>query len=221
MKNNIRDLFLIFDLDGTLWDSSEQLAQSWNIVLQSTPLKGTAPYPTAQGLLSVLGRTMDEIADALLPGLDEEERRIVFRKCEEFENTYLTTHSGILYPNVQETLSLLKDQGYQMAIVSNCQAGYINAFYIGTGLRSYFCDLEEWGRTKLTKSENIRLVMKRNGFEKAVYIGDTIKDYEAACGAEVPFIHAAYGFGEVPEAEYRIHSLKELPALLEDSFNCF
>lgn len=218
MPDNTKNLILIFDLDGTLWDSSKQLAESWNIVLQSTPLKVPAPVLTAEGLLPVLGRPMNEIADAILPGLDEKERRIVFRKCEEFENIYLTTHGGILYPDVESTLNALQSQGYKMSIVSNCQAGYINAFFTWSGLGKYFCDLEEWGRTGLTKAENIRLVMKRNGFEKAVYIGDTKKDYDAACGAGIPFIHATYGFGDVPEAQYVIRKVADLTALLSVSF---
>ena len=65
------------------------------------------------------------------------------------------------------------------------------------------------------KGENIRLVMRRNGFDHAVYIGDTVKDQEAAVLAGVPFIHAAYGFGQVSGADAVIHSLSELPEAIE------
>ena len=53
--------------------------------------------------------------------------------------------------------------------------------------------------------------MERNGYAKGVYIGDTKKDREAALRAGVPFIHAAYGFGEVEAPDSVIRSLSELP----------
>ena len=77
-----------------------------------------------------------------------------------------------------------------------------------------FCDYEEWERTGLTKGENIRLVMERNGYRKAVYVGDTRKDQEAAQAAGIPFIHASYGFGKTEEPDGVIASLTDLPALI-------
>ena len=216
MESNRKELLLIFDLDGTLWDSSKQLAESWNIVLQSTDLKGEVPVLTAKSLLSVLGKTMDDIADALLPGLDEAERRIVFQKCEEFENIYITEHGGVLFPDVEKTLWSLSSRGYKMTMVSNCQKGYIPAFFTWSGLGHYFFDYEEWGRTGRSKAENIRLVMERNGFLEAIYIGDTVGDYRSATDAGIPFIHAAYGFGEVPEADRKIGCFRDLLTLLPE-----
>ena len=61
----------------------------------------------------------------------------------------------------------------------------------------------------------VSMVMARNGYTKGIYIGDTKKDREAALLAGIPFIHAAYGFGEVPEADAVIHSLSELPEAVE------
>ena len=77
-----------------------------------------------------------------------------------------------------------------------------------------FLDYEEWERTGLTKGENIRLVMERNGYRKAVYVGDTRKDQEAAQAAGIPFVHAAYGFGEADVPDGTIASLADLPALI-------
>ena len=56
--------------------------------------------------------------------------------------------------------------------------------------------------------------MERNGYGKAVYIGDTAKDQEAAQTAGIPFIHATYGFGKAIAPEGVIGSLEELPALI-------
>ena len=65
---------------------------------------------------------------------------------------------------------------------------------------------------------NIRLVMERNGVTKAVYVGDTQGDADAAAKAGIPFIFTEYGFGSVKDAAARIASLPELPAAVEKIF---
>ena len=211
----MKELMLLFDLDGTLWDSAQEVAQSWNIVMHK--YHPEFPVLTADDINAVMGRTMDDIARTLLTEMDPSERKSLFKECEEYEIEYVAEHGGILFPKVRETLQELQDSGYRMAIVSNCQAGYIEAFFKSMNMKQYFCDMEEWGNTKLSKAENIRLVMERNGFEKAVYIGDTDRDQAAAKDAKVPFIHAAYGFGSSYDPEGVIQSFSELPGLLADS----
>ena len=72
-----------------------------------------------------------------------------------------------------------------------------------------------YGRTQLVKGENIRLIMKRNQIQKAVYIGDTKKDQEACVLANVPFIYASYGFGEVDHYDAKIDRFDELLSCIQ------
>ncbi len=204
-----KDLMVMFDLDGTLWDSAQPVAESWNEVFQKRD--GTLPMLTAEDVHRVMGMTMKEIAEVLQPGMDPAWRDEVFGECCRHEVDYLYDHPGVLYPELRETLETLLAEGYTLTIVSNCQLGYVKAFLHGSGLGSMFADYEEWERTGLSKGENIRLVMDRNGFEKAVYIGDTRKDEEAARAAGIPFIHAAYGFGEAERPDGVIRDITELP----------
>ncbi len=207
-----RDVMLLFDLDGTLWDSAVQVAESWNVVFSASdpPL---API-TADDIHRIMGLTMTEIAKRLQPGLPEERRTAVFSACSSFEVSYLLTHPAPVYPELPAVLETLHGSGYPMAVVSNCQTGYAEAFLRTSGLAKYFMDYEEWERTGLSKGENIRLVMTRNHFSKGIYIGDTGRDQAAAKEAGVPFIHASYGFGTADHPEGMIRSLRELPALL-------
>lgn len=209
-----KDLLILFDLDGTLWDSAQEVAESWNIIMHK--YHPEFPVLTAADINAVMGRTMDDIAKTLLTEMDPSERMRLFKECEEYENEYVAEHGGTLFPGVEETLQKLADAGYQMAIVSNCQSGYIEAFYASMKMKKFFCDEEQWGNTKLSKAENIRLVMERNHFEKAVYIGDTERDQEAAQKAGIPFIHAAYGFGGSEEPEGIIHQFSDLPECILD-----
>ena len=205
---------IIFDLDGTLWDSSIQVAESWNLYIKKE-------YDLDRGLTAAdiarnMGKTMDDIADDLFADFSPDERYALARGCEKFENGYISEHGGRLYEGVRETLKMLKDKGEKLAVVSNCQEGYIKAFMVSMDMKSMFIDYEEWGRTGLSKSENIKLVMERNCEGQAVYVGDIQKDCDSAHDAGIPCIHAAYGFGEMRDAEGRIDSFSELPAVLHE-----
>lgn len=204
------NVMLLFDLDGTLWDSGKEVAISWNEVLQKE-LPQMKPLD-ADYVHSVMGMTMREIADHTIIGTDEENKRRIFKECEVNEVEYLRKSGGVLFPNVKSTLETLQNQGYTMTVVSNCQKGYIDAFMTSMDTKKYFVDFEEWGNTLRSKAENIRLVMKRNGFEKAIYIGDTQKDMNAATDAHVPFVHVTYGFGKVVEP---FASIDDFSGLLE------
>lgn len=205
---------VIFDLDGTLWDAAAIVAESWNIVLEKELGKPNAL--TRDDIMCNMGKTMTEIADINFGFLPEKERYELAHKCEEFENAYITERGAILFEGVEETLAKLKDMGVRMAVVSNCQEGYIKAFLDSMDMWKYFVDYEEWGRTFLPKSGNIRLVMERNNEDNGIYVGDIQKDCDSAHEAGVPCIWAAYGFGEISDAEGVINSFDELPAVLKE-----
>ena len=210
----MKDTLLLFDLDGTLWDSAVSVAEAWNEVFREE-CPGLPPL-TVDDIHSVMGMTMKEIGETLYADRVLENREAVFSRCCTHEVEYLYSHCGTLYPDFRVSLERLRAEGYELAVVSNCQLGYIDAFLSSSGAAGLFIDYEEWERTGLSKGENIRLVMERNGYSKGIYIGDTKKDREAALLAGIPFVHAAYGFGEVPEADGVIHSLSELPSVIPE-----
>ncbi len=205
----MKDTLLLFDLDGTLWDSAGPVAESWNEVFRREA-PGLPPL-TVNDIHNVMGMTMKEISRALYADVRLDRRDEIFDECCTYEVEYLYTHCGTLYPDFRSAMETLRTMGYELAVVSNCQQGYIDAFLASSGARALFLDYEEWGRTGLPKGENIRLVMARNGYSRGVYIGDTKKDQEAAVLAGIPFIHAAYGFGTAEKPEGVIRSLAELP----------
>ncbi len=199
---------ILFDVDGTLWDASAQVADSWNEVLEQK-------YPTAsvritaQDMRRNMGKTMTGIEDAFFGGLPAGTRRQVMLDCMEYENQYLLSHPGSLYPDAAEVLHQLSWH-YELFIVSNCQRGYIETLMKAWSLEEYIRDTECFGNTGLSKGENIGLVIKRNHLDKCFYVGDTPTDQEAAELAGIPFVHAAYGYGTVSGAAAEIMSLREL-----------
>ena len=205
---------IIFDLDGTLWDSRAQVADSWNrLINEQTDYDIEV---TADDIGRNMGKTMNQIADDVFELLPEEERYSLARRCEEFENEYISEHGGRLFDGVRETLRRLADLGIAMTVVSNCQEGYIKAFIDSMDMAEFFIDYEEWGHTGKLKADNIRLVMERNGIDKAVYVGDIQNDSDAAHEAGIPCINAAYGFGEIKDAEAKVDNFREIPEALED-----
>ena len=198
---------IIFDMDGTLWDSSKGVAISWTEIVNKEYDKERVI--TAEDIQGVMGRTMDKIADALFAELSKEERMSLLRKCCIYENAYLKEHGGILFPQLEETFKALREN-YDLFIVSNCQAGYIEAFLDHYGFWHYFKDIECYGNNDLPKSENIKKVVERNQLEKAVYVGDIQGDYDATMAAGLPFIHAAYGFGTIAQETAKVDSFAEL-----------
>ncbi|HAQ41139.1 MAG TPA: HAD family hydrolase [Clostridiales bacterium] len=203
---------IIFDLDGTLWDSTEQVVKSWNHVMSGC--EDTGCIMTTEIMEGLMGKTIKEIAGIILSDVTEERGLEIMKGCCIEETAYLNKHGGVLYPKLEETLKELSES-YGLYIVSNCQEGYIESFLKYHGLEKYFIDFENHGRTNLSKGENIKLIMKRNKLDKAVYVGDTQGDCDAAGLAGIPFIHASYGFGSVNRKIYSINNINELPELIK------
>lgn len=201
---------VIFDLDGTLWDAVDAVVAIWNEALAYSGIEPTMNYDE---LSRCMGLRIDEIFDRVIPFATEEQRASVKERCHSTENKYLSEKGGRLYDGVEETLAELKEK-YKLYIVSNCQDGYIQAFFKAHGLEKYFAGYECAGRTGLPKGENIKLLVQREKLASPVYVGDTISDYTATVEAGVPFVFARYGFGDVENAELSADSFAELAEIL-------
>lgn len=203
---------ILFDLDGTLWDSTPALAGIWKIIFARHPELKRGPIEIPE-VRSCMGLLLPDIARKLFPDEPDEVRLPLNDEFCAEATTYLAEHRGVPYPGTAEVLEgLSKTAG--LFVVSNCQEGYIEGFYEATGLGRFFSGSECAGHTGLPKSENINLVVEHYGLKSPVYIGDTILDYTSARDAGVPFLHAAYGFGEVPDGR-AVQSFSDIPAALE------
>ena len=202
---------IIFDLDGTLWDSCAGIAAAWDeyMRLYEPDWYAKGVRVREETVRAACGKTMDIFTAMLLHQLPESEQKRLYEPCCSYEVEYLKQHGGNVYPDVIETLKELS-KTIPLYIVSNCQEGYIQAFVSWAGLEDVILDTEDYGTTGKMKAENIRLLMERNHLEEAVYVGDTQGDYESAKAAGVPFIFAAYGFGEVDAEVPVLKSIRDL-----------
>lgn len=204
---------IIFDLDGTLWDSTETITGAWQQAIDRAPFM-TGEVMTRERVRSITGMTYDKIFEKLFPDLNAEQRAEVQHLCSVSELEILHKQGGTLYPGLAETLTYLGEK-YKLYIVSNCQSGYIELFLDLHNMHPHFLAHQCYGTKGNPKAENIRDIVNDHNLQAPVYVGDTMGDYESATKAGVPFIFAAYGFGEVKEGQMAtINNFKELEALL-------
>ena len=184
---------IILDVDGTLWNSTEVVAQAWTRDARECGFSEMT-IEAAQ-LQKLFGKTMDAIGDALFPEATKELRKAVIDKCCVYEHEALEANErDITYPGVVETI---RQATLPVAIVSNCQSGYIELFMKKTDTEADIIDTECFGNTGEGKAANLRRIIERNGWEHPIYVGDTAGDLEACREAGVPFVFASYGFGDV------------------------
>ncbi|MFC4355211.1 HAD family hydrolase [Chryseomicrobium palamuruense] len=198
---------IIFDLDGTLWDSRQTIAEAWTTAVQEQGYEERVF--TKDDIGSIMGLQIPVIAERLFPMETLERRKEIMDACAREDQQMIREQGGVLFPKLEETLKELK-KTHRLFIVSNCEDGYIEAFYAAHGLEAYFEDFENPGRTGLSKGENIQLIMERNSISSAIYVGDTQGDLDAARHAGIPFVFAAYGFGEPEAYDYKIEAFDQL-----------
>lgn len=204
---------LIFDIDGTLWDSRALVAKGYNQHLRE------CGHPELQVdvefLKTVFGKTMHEIADIMLSPIPVPDRYEILDGCMRCEHLVLESDPcDMAFPGVAETLEALS-QKYRLFIVSNSQCGYpellMNKLSVGHLFQGHLC----YGDTGTSKGQTIKTLMQRHNIQSAVYIGDTQGDLDACREADVPFIFCTYGFGTPDSYDAKIDTFSELPQVLD------
>ncbi len=212
-KLDFRPDGVIFDVDGTIWDSTPIVTEAWNRALVDTGHPQVSV--TADRLKGLFGLPMLEIMRDVLPGVSEKEVRAFDKVCIEYEQNALIESSGIPYLNIEETIKKLSES-CKVIIVSNCQSGYIELMMKHLGIEAYVTDKICHGDNGLSKAENIILMNERHSLKRSVYVGDTIMDANACKEAEEFFIFASYGFGHVEEPDAVIDEPEQLLEMFEN-----
>ena len=206
---------VIFDADGTIWDSAGPITASWNIALEKH-----CPYPLhleTSTIRSMLGRPMTDFYALFREEMSLEEKQALLDACTEEEERYIRQHHPDFFPGVLEMFRDLSKK-VSLYILSNCQCGYIDLVIEAGHLQPYVSGQLCFGDTGLPKSGTIRRLMELENLKDVAYVGDTAGDAAACREAGVPFIWAAYGYGREVEAPYRINAMDQLEGLLQASF---
>lgn len=203
---------IIFDVDGTLWDSRELLAGAYNDQLAREGL--THIHVTAEKLRPLFGKTMTKLADGVFEAVPAPERYALMDRCilrmDEHLEKYANTSIG--YPDIRSTMEVLAKK-HRLFIVSNGQKGYPQMAAKKLEIADLMSGYLSFGDTGMSKGKTIAQLMEKENIQSAVYVGDTQGDLEACREAGIPFIWAAFGFGKPEAWDAKIEKLSDLKTL--------
>ncbi|MBW4330367.1 HAD-IA family hydrolase [Stakelama sp. CBK3Z-3] len=210
-----------FDLDGTLLDTSGDLAAAVNHALV---LAGREPL-SVQDIRSKIGggaKNMLRLALDETGGCDEAEFRRLHKELLGFYEAHIADHS-VVFDGLPDAIASLHERGVKTAIVTNKFESLAEKLMREIGLRDSFACLI--GGDTMGKSfakphrAPIDEMIRRCGGGRTAFVGDSIYDIQAAQNAGVPAIAVSFGFvtGPVEElgADAVIDSYADLLPTLE------
>lgn len=196
---------IIFDMDGTLWDAVDSYCLIWDKTLDEC---GFAMPPVQRSqLVGMMGLTIEKIIAVIAPEASGDKNFL--RRLDENERSMMPQLGGRLYDGVADIIPQLAGR-LPLFMVSNCSAYGLQNFMKFTGLAPYFTDSLTHGETLQSKDCNIIKLSQRNGLLQPLYVGDTLSDFRSCEKAGVDFAWAAYGFGDVPQAKFRLNRFADI-----------
>lgn len=190
---------LVFDLDGTVWDSYPWLARvigDGNNTAERAALAGLRDAIPAATLLQRAGVTRARF-------------RSICAEAKDFQP----------YPGVMSSLGALRRKRVPLGVVTNLPAWVADPMLACLELTTFFGSVVDYGRTKRHKPdpEPILTGLAELGVkpsEDVWYVGDSVSDGEAARRAGVSFAWASYGYGAA-EPDVTVAVIREFRHVLE------
>lgn len=189
-------MIIIFDLDGTLLNTIDDLGYACNYALEKT---GYPTYPI-EAYPAKVGNGIKNLIRRALPETEQTEENVL--RVREYFVPFYNEHNCDYtrpYEGIPAVLAVLKAQGHQLAVASNkYQAAtekIVNHFFPGV------FDIILGEREGIERKPNPQIVFDIvNSLQPSVisrhtlYIGDSLVDYETAKNAHVPFVACSWGF---------------------------
>lgn len=185
---------IVFDLDGTLLDTSFDLTNALNYAMT----KNGYPMISLEQTKVFTGNGIKKLVERAIPdGLDNPKFAEAF---EDFKD-YYGKHSldkTVIYDGMLETLHALKKKGYKLAVVSN-KSDYLAKEVVKSFYGDDIFDFVTGSREDMAlkpASDLVDYSLRSLNFskEEAVYIGDTNVDYDTAKNSKIDIIMVSYGF---------------------------
>jgi phosphoglycolate phosphatase len=185
---------VIFDLDGTLIDSSRDLANSVNATrahLGLEPIENKIVYSYVGNGAPVL------IRKALGPDYTDDEVRRALEYFLSYYRDHMLEHT-VLYPGVREVLDGLHKAGMNMAVLTNKPVRFSQAIIEGLGLSGHFRRVYGGNSFEQKKPHPVGIETLMDEFgasrENTVMVGDSGVDVQTARNARVTACGVTWGF---------------------------
>ena len=200
---------ILFDLDGTLLDTSPGIFNSVRFAEQQL---GFSPIP--HGMLHVFVGPPPKQMYQKVYGVDEE----MAAKATGFHRQYSrekAIYEATVYPGMKETLTALKQQGYKLAVATLKGQKIAEEILKIYGIAEFFDAIVGMDEAEsFTKCKTIQVAIEQTETTgNALLVGDSEYDYVGACEAGIDFVGAVYGFG-IAEEENRFPLIDEPKDLL-------
>ncbi len=203
---------IIFDLDGTLIDSLEDLAAATNHMLTSL---GRKPAGLEQ-VRGYVGQGARRLVAKAMPTATIEEVEIGINLFLTYNEAHIVDRTS-LYPGAMETLAELRDRGMTMAVVSNKNVALCRKVLSTLDADGYFAAIIGADSLALRKPspEPLLMVLRELGMaaDSALMVGDSINDIAAGNAAGIATVGCTFGYGDFAELEnatWKIDSIGEL-----------
>ena len=205
---------LIFDLDGTLAETGQDITDALNHCIEPFGGKKYSVEEVKMMVGSGMTKLLTSIIQPLKGGDTPEAAELVTRRFIDFYTEHMMDNT-VLYPHVKDTL--LKLTGYKMAVLSNKRAGFSKKILADLEILEHFDLL--WGSDSVREKKPspipiLDLIKKFDvSKEETAIIGDSNFDVEAGRAAGIKVIGATYGFRPreyLEGSDYIIDSFEEL-----------
>lgn len=188
---------IIFDLDGTLLNTIDDLADSVNYVLNKY---GWQQHTVAQ-VQSHVGNGIRNLMERSVPnGSNNPQFEEAFRDFREYYQEHCQVKTDA-YPGVMDLLKELHNQGYKMAIVSNKAHKAVielSKIYFQDYIDVAIGENEATGIKKKPAADMVNLALERLDSDKAeaIYVGDSEVDKATADNSGMECVLCKWGFRE-------------------------
>ncbi|GMQ87831.1 MAG: HAD-IA family hydrolase [Gammaproteobacteria bacterium] len=184
---------IIFDWDGTLMDSETQIVHAMSGAIDDMELEKR----TVDQCRNIIGLGLKEAVDALYPGRDAAFQQ---QFVEHYRHHWFSiAHTSELFPGAGETLRLLKESGFLLAVATGKGRAGLDKVLLNTGLENVFsatrCADETQSKPHPQMLSEILQELDTEPHQ-ALMVGDTEYDLLMAINAGINSVAVSYGVHE-------------------------
>ena len=185
----------LFDLDGTLIDSREDLALAINLTRQDFDL----PPKSTDEVVACVGEGVRVLIERAIP-----ERPDLWDAMQARQRVHYSAHcldNTLLYPEIKETLAALCADGWRLAVVTNKPGVLSRPILEGLGILHYFGAVVGGGDCPVLKPDPAPLICAASQMGVTLdasdwMVGDNFTDLESGRRAGIRRCFCRFGFGE-------------------------
>ncbi|HLA00046.1 MAG TPA: HAD-IA family hydrolase [Thermodesulfovibrionales bacterium] len=207
---------IMFDLDGTLVNTAQDITNALNIAIKPYGMKNL----TVEDTIQLIGEGISRLVEKILSVENMHLRSEIMNRFLEYYSEHIIEHSKE-YPHVKETLENLTT--IKKAVISNKREDLSKRLLEELGLSEYF-DLiigsDTTGERKPSPVPVLYVINKLGlSGDESIIVGDSNYDIEAGKKAKVKTVAVTYGYRpreSLREADYIIDDIRELIPLLNE-----